>query len=57
MPDVIVVVADTTVDTPILVTEGGREGPPGTPGKPGITVSPTPPSNPSINDLWLEIPA
>lgn len=56
MSDVIVVVADTTVDTPVLVTEGGRAGPPGTPGKPGIIVSPTPPSNPSINDLWLEIP-
>lgn len=53
MTDVVVVIADTPIDTPVLVTEGGKEGPPG---KPGITVSSTPPLNPAINDLWLEIP-
>jgi hypothetical protein len=32
------------------------QGPQGPKGDPGIIVSPTPPPNPQINDLWLQIP-
>lgn len=32
------------------------QGPQGPQGKAGITVSSTPPPNPQINDLWLQIP-
>ena len=32
------------------------QGPQGPKGDPGITVSATPPPNPQINDLWLQIP-
>ena len=42
----------TNLGNTILVT-GSVRGPTG---NPGITVSPTPPSNPQINDLWLQIP-
>lgn len=32
------------------------KGDKGDKGDPGIIVSPTPPANPQINDLWLQIP-
>lgn len=32
------------------------KGDQGEKGDPGIIVSPTPPLNPQINDLWLQIP-
>lgn len=34
----------------------GPQGIQGPQGNPGITVSTTPPSNPAINDLWLQLP-
>jgi hypothetical protein len=33
----------------------GSTGPPGPTGDPGITVSTTPPADPALNDLWLQI--
>ena len=42
----------TNLGNTILVA-GSVRGPSG---NTGITVSPTPPSNPRINDLWLQIP-
>lgn len=51
------------IDTPSLGDIGdgggagptGPQGPPGQTGNPGIVVSATPPTNPAINDLWLQI--
>ena len=64
MTDVLQVATVEVVVTPeggIELLEVGVQGPPGVgpkgdKGDPGITVSPTPPLNPQINDLWLQIP-
>jgi hypothetical protein len=44
----------TPNDTQIV--QIGVAGPQGPRGNPGITVSSTPPLNPQVNDLWLQIP-
>lgn len=41
--------ATVAVETP------GIQGPSGPPGDKQITVSATPPENPQINDLWIDI--
>lgn len=37
----------------VILVAGSLRGPQG---NPGITVSSTPPANPQLNDLWLQIP-
>lgn len=55
-PPASVISVQETVEAPVtLVTEGGRVGPKGQDGKAGIIVSSTPPDNPVVNDLWLQI--
>lgn len=46
----------STVGVEVGIGVPGAQGPTGPQGDPGITVSSTPPSNPQVNDLWLEIP-
>jgi hypothetical protein len=46
----------TTIGVEVGIGVPGPVGPAGPQGDPGITVSSTAPSNPQVNDLWLEIP-
>jgi len=61
MNQVVVVLPDGTLGGPVVITGISKVGPPGPPG-PGIasnikriTASATPPENPEVNDLWIDL--
>ena len=58
LPSLEVVVTPDGVEVVEVAVQQGPPGvgPQGPKGDPGITVSATPPPNPQINDLWLQIP-
>ena len=52
-PNVTNVVSEPTEVQVVNLYTAGPQGPRG---NPGIYVAPTPPENPEINDLWLQLP-
>jgi hypothetical protein len=58
LPSLEVVVTPDGIEVVEVAVQQGPPGvgPQGPQGNPGIIVSATPPSNPQINDLWLQVP-
>jgi hypothetical protein len=51
--ELVVALSEQPPDELVVTLFEAERGPKG---DPGITVSSTPPENPSINDLWLQLP-